>query len=563
MKTSLRCCSIVLLLFFISTQLRAQVTLRADGPGNTYELIESVLGSGTAGEVPDCGHTSFGRHITEVFDSQLNKNVFVFHIHVTPDNDRCNGSTDRQRNEIKTQSSSPANVKGSLNETVTYRWKFKLDAGFIPTANFCHIHQIKAGDGDDGAPIITITPRAGNPQKLQIIHSTGSGGTGGEIHSVNLSSFKGVWVEVFEKIKYSTSGSYEVVIKRVSDGATLLSYSNSNINMWRDGTTFCRPKWGIYRSLNSISELRDEQVRFADFCIAEGNASCPSDVGSGGGGTTTLTPTADAYVRSGTYANTTHGTTDASILIAKLNSSGSADNDRQTYMTFDLGNATTDISSAVLRLYGKIDDARSSNVPVGAFSVSNTSWSESSITWNNKPATSGTALSSATVTDATARYYTWNVTDYVQSEISAGRTKISFALKSAQITDPRITFNSKETGANPPQLVLNGSSTLLAETPLAYSPANKTSKATAGLTLNVFPNPLGDNTAIDFNLKQAGQTRVEVFDMQQRKIAVLINAYLQAGTHRTVFNAKTVPPGTYVISILHNGEVATKMISKQ
>lgn len=563
MKTSLRCCSIVLLLFFIFTHLRAQVTLRADGPGNTYELIESVLGSGTAGEVPDCGHTSFGRHITEVFDSQLNKNVFVFHIHVTPDNDRCNGSTDRQRNEIKTQSSSPANVKGSLNETVTYRWKFKLDAGFIPTANFCHIHQIKAGDGDDGAPIITITPRAGNPQKLQIIHSTGSGGTGGEIHSVNLSSFKGVWVEVFEKIKYSTSGSYEVVIKRVSDGATLLSYSNNNINMWRDGTTFCRPKWGIYRSLNSISELRDEQVRFADFCIAEGNASCPSDVGSGGGDTTTLTPTADAYVRSGTYANTTHGTTDASILIAKLNSSGSADNDRQTYMTFDLGNATTDISSAVLRLYGKIDDTRSSNVPVGAFSVSNTSWSESSITWNNKPATSGTALSSATVTDATARYYTWNVTDYVQSEISAGRTKVSFALKSAQITDPRITFNSKETGANPPELVLNGGSTLLPETPLAYSPANKTSKVTAGLTLNVFPNPLGDNTTIDFNLKQAGRTRIEVFDMQQRKIAVLINAYLQAGIHRTVFNAKTVPPGTYVISILHNGEVATKMISKQ
>jgi len=277
MKSPLQLLIFLLFPLLTSNYLHAQVTLQANGPGNTYELIESVLGSGTASEVPDCGHTSFGRHITEEFDNQLNKNVFVFHIHVTPDNDRCNGSTDRQRNEIKTHSSSPANLKGSLNETVTYRWKFKIDAGFIPTANFCHIHQIKAGDGDDGAPIITITPRAGNPQKLQIIHSTGSGGTGGEVHSVNLSSFKGVWVDVVEKVKYSTSGTYEIVIKRVSDGATLLSYSNSNINMWRDGTTFCRPKWGIYRSLNSISELRDEQVRFTDFCIAEGSATCPGD----------------------------------------------------------------------------------------------------------------------------------------------------------------------------------------------------------------------------------------------------------------------------------------------
>jgi hypothetical protein len=103
--------------------------LVADGPGNTYELINSVLG-GDATEDPDCAHLSFGRHISEVFDNTLNKNVFVFTLHVTPDNDRCNGATDRQRNEIKTYGPSPDSLKGQLNETVTYRWKFKLDAAF-------------------------------------------------------------------------------------------------------------------------------------------------------------------------------------------------------------------------------------------------------------------------------------------------------------------------------------------------------------------------------------------------------------------------------------------------
>jgi len=248
--------------------------LIADGPGNTYELINSVFG-GDAVEDPDCGHPSFGRHIREEFDNTLNKNVFVFTLHVTPDNDRCNGSTDRQRNEIKTYGPSADSLKGQLNETVTYRWKFKLDAGFQPSPSFTHIHQIKAGDGNNGAPIITLAPRAGSPEQLEIIHTGNSSSTTlGKIKTVDLAPFKGTWVEVEEKLTYKTAGHYEITIKRISDGATLLTYSKDNIDLWREGTTFCRPKWGIYRSLNNASYLRDEEVRFADFCIAEGDAVC-------------------------------------------------------------------------------------------------------------------------------------------------------------------------------------------------------------------------------------------------------------------------------------------------
>jgi len=91
---------------------------------------------------------------------------------------------------------------------------------------------------------------------------------------VDLAPFKGTWVEAIEKVTYKTAGSYSISIKRIIDGAVLLEYSNSNIDLWRDGASFCRPKWGIYRSLNNVSYLRDEEVRFADFCIAEGNAIC-------------------------------------------------------------------------------------------------------------------------------------------------------------------------------------------------------------------------------------------------------------------------------------------------
>lgn len=259
----------------IASPLIQGVKLVADGPGNTYELINSVLG-GTAVEDPDCAHQTFGRHVNEVFDNTLNKNVFLFLLHVTPDDDRCNGATDRQRNEIKTYGPSPANLKGQLGDTVTYRWKFRIDAGFKPSPSFTHIHQLKAGDGtNDDSPLITITPRYGTPDKLEIIHTGNTGGsTLGKVKVVDLAPFKGTWVEVTEKLIYKTAGVYEISIKKLSDGTELLSYRNSNIDLWRDGATFCRPKWGIYRSLNNASYLRDEEVRFADFCIAEGRAVC-------------------------------------------------------------------------------------------------------------------------------------------------------------------------------------------------------------------------------------------------------------------------------------------------
>ena len=260
--------------------LQAQVTLQANGPGNTYELINSALG-GTAEEVPDCGHSSFGRHITEEFDSTLNKNVFVFHIHVTPDNDRCT-AFDRQRNEIKTYGPSPAYVKGFYGDTCAFRWKFKLDAGFQPSPNFTHIHQLKAGDGSDAdSPLITITPRSASPERIEIIYTAPTGLSGsGTKATATLSNFKGQWIEAFERVLYTTNGFYQLTLRRVSDGLTLLSYTNNNLNLWRGDATFNRPKWGIYRSLNSSNYLRDEMVRFADFCISKGADICPSDVGA-------------------------------------------------------------------------------------------------------------------------------------------------------------------------------------------------------------------------------------------------------------------------------------------
>ncbi|MCF8381499.1 MAG: heparin lyase I family protein [Bacteroidales bacterium] len=261
---------ILFLLTILFKPATSQIILNADGPGNTYELINSVLAPGAnVIETPDCAHPEFGRHIDEVFDSTLNKYVFRFHIHVTPDNDRCI-YFDRQRCEIKTYSASPANLKGVEGELVEYKWKFKLDSAFQSSSSFTHIHQIKAVDGpEESMPLITFTTRKGNPDQFELRYAKNTTQT--TLKKTDLTPFKGEWIDVTERILYGEveTGEYEVTLSKVSDSTILFSYSNYDIRMWKTDASFQRPKWGIYRSLNDAGSLRDEQVLFSDFSIEE------------------------------------------------------------------------------------------------------------------------------------------------------------------------------------------------------------------------------------------------------------------------------------------------------
>lgn len=255
--------------FFFVISIQAQTVLEANGPGDTYELINSVLAptGGDVVESAECAHPEFGRHIAEVWDEDLQKYVFEFYIHVTPDNDRCI-NFDRQRVEIKTYDASPDYLKGVSGETVIYKWRFKVPTGFKPSSSFTHIHQIKAVGGDESDPLFVLTARKGNPNKLELNYYSDSNLSSQKLTQVNLSLFENTWVEVTERIKLdNVNGTYSILIKKVSDGTTILSYSNNKLLTFRANNTFIRPKWGIYRSLNTPADLRDDSLRFASFSI--------------------------------------------------------------------------------------------------------------------------------------------------------------------------------------------------------------------------------------------------------------------------------------------------------
>ena len=269
----------------------AQAILEANGPGKTYELINSILApvSNTAEEAPDMTngtHAAFGRHIAEVWDSTLNKYVFEFYIHPAIDNDISTLDTNKQRVEIKTYAPSPDSMKGNVGDLMTFKWMFRLPKGFQPSQYFTHIHQIKGVNGDDGDPIFTLTPVVKSSKKiieLRYVADSVQGNSKNPFSSLitaNLSDFLGVWVQVTEVIRFDTTtkGTYSINITKVGDTVSMFRYSSKAIKTMRVSNSFVRPKWGIYRSVLTRSYLRDDSLRLSSITIYKGKTALPVNI---------------------------------------------------------------------------------------------------------------------------------------------------------------------------------------------------------------------------------------------------------------------------------------------
>jgi hypothetical protein len=162
---------------------------------------------------------------------------------------------------------------------------------------------------------------------------------------------------------------------------------------------------------------------------------------------TTVNASADAFVRDGTNAASNYGT--AATLEVK--NSTVVGNGRVSYLRFSIAALPMSVSNAKLRLYGA---AIVSAKAVGAYAVASTTWSETTMTWNNAPAAGAKQGSSVTV-GLTAGYWEWDVTAYLQAEKNLGHTDVSFVMKGdVANNETQTTFNAKEATSNRPQLVV-------------------------------------------------------------------------------------------------------------
>ncbi len=78
--------------------------------------------------------------------------------------------------------------------------------------------------------------------------------------------------------------------------------------------------------------------------------------------------------------------------------------------------------------------------------------------------------------------------------------------------------------------------------------------------LSSYPNPFNPETTIRFDVREAQQVRLVVFDLLGREIALLVNGRVEVGPHEVRFQAGDLPSGTYVIRLVTATDVAVRKI---
>ena len=164
--------------------------------------------------------------------------------------------------------------------------------------------------------------------------------------------------------------------------------------------------------------------------------------------TITLPPVADAYVMGGANAGTNYGT--ATTLVTKDDSS--PDFDRETFLRWDLSGVSGKIVQAKVRLAGTA--ATQAGNESCATLVSSDTWSETTLTFTNKPASGKLFAQWLPVTGQPVEF---SVTPQV-AEALLGDGKLSLRILSTDNYGGAgiVTYASREnsTAANRPQLIL-------------------------------------------------------------------------------------------------------------
>jgi fibronectin type 3 domain-containing protein len=265
--------------------------------------------------------------------------------------------------------------------------------------------------------------------------------------SVNLDSFTlTAAVSQVAAPSFAPGGGATTIYTATQNVTITSATSGATIRYTTDGTTPSQTNGTVYSAAVAISSskvlkaiayktgMSDSNVTSSPFIIA-------------------INPTHDTFSRNGTYAatNCNTGTACGAAAATQLNvkNDTSANVMRYTYLNFPISALGSTVGSAKVRMYGNSSTAAKLH---GIFAVASTTWTETTLTWNNQPALGAKQGSSVNV-GTTAGYWEWDVTSYVQAQKTAGATSVSFAVQwDATSTNGQSVFTSKESSTNKPQL---------------------------------------------------------------------------------------------------------------
>jgi large repetitive protein len=185
---------------------------------------------------------------------------------------------------------------------------------------------------------------------------------------------------------------------------------------------------------------------FSDSAENSGNTfSAAASWGCATPGSQTVTATRDSYIQQGSSNENKGG--DSNLFVESK--SGSLN--MRTLVGFTLPTLPSgcSVTSATLRLYNKGPTAGRT---IQALQVSAT-WTEMGVTWNNQPATTGTAAVSTTV--SAAGWQTWTVTSQVQAMYGVNHGFLLRDATESSAAAAKQNYPAREDAPNDPELIVN------------------------------------------------------------------------------------------------------------
>ncbi|MEM9929104.1 MAG: T9SS type A sorting domain-containing protein, partial [Bacteroidota bacterium] len=80
----------------------------------------------------------------------------------------------------------------------------------------------------------------------------------------------------------------------------------------------------------------------------------------------------------------------------------------------------------------------------------------------------------------------------------------------------------------------------------------------------IYPNPVINNTKLQFTTEQAGQVALQLRDLQGRMMQQLVRQHYPAGEHQVEWQKPaTLPAGIYLLEMQHQGQRSSRLLAVQ
>lgn len=256
----------------------------------------------------------------------------------------------------------------------------------------------------------------------------------------------------------------------------------------------------------------------------------------------------DAYVRDGSYGNTNYGTD--GLIVKQDNADGYR---RQFFLKFNLAELNPDTIDRVdLQLTVANANTNISATQWELYYVSNDTWTESTLTFNNKPAAS--MLLGSFPGSPAGTQVIYDLTQTIKDELAkTGDTHLSLNLVSTQRGDGKTdaSFFSKETGDNDTRPYL------LIESKKATTSLQTLS---APATLRMAGNPVhrGSEAVLLYNAETKGNATVRIYDVFGRELSQREVVVIADTKNRILLGTAQFDAGLYFVSV--NGDTVRMVV---